>query len=844
MLNPELIIADEPVSALDVSIQAQVINLLEELQDALGLTYVVIAHDLAVVRHISDVIGVMYLGAIVEQAAADDLYREPLHPYTKALMSAVPIPDPLVEDTRERILIPGDLPSPANPPPGCRFHTRCPFRQETRCDDERPLLRVIRDDHQVACHWVEEIESGQITPNASVHDPRAAALEDVESQVGLDRRHGRGTSTATRVTSASSRSRSTCSTSAGVSSTVSISTGNGGGVPPNAGQIAWCEHHSQNRLGFGRQSCCLVGALDRLPDRDDLALGRAQVGLVGLVPEHLAAAEVDQLQQPRHDAAQLPQHERVEPHLEERPRLEPLARRLAGLVVDHPELAAGRDVEAVDVAAQAQPALELGLHVELALGRLEPAGVLEQEVAVEQVRGGARTTRPAPRRCRRQRGERRARPRRAAPRRRGASRRRGRACARPRRGRRGARARRARASRAPPPSSGSSGSRSRVRNRNSSGQVMKSPARDGDSPVSGPARRVGSGRSAGVALRAVTTSTMPARLREPSDDSGRRAVGTRAGPYDHGVSESDEAPTGSRQRRAAGGGFRVGVLFGIPIYRHPGLGRGRARHHLIYQPQSRDYVAGPDRGVELRPRVPDRACSSTPRWWRTSSATRWWPRRFGLPVNRITLHILGGMSEIGEEPQTPRREFAVAAAGPALSLVVGGVAYAVYQALEQYTVAWVLVQALAYANLLVGVFNLLPGLPLDGGRVLRAIVWAVTGNPITGDPGRSARRAGARRVVLHARRVSVAFGSGASRPGVPALGRAARRVHLGRVPTRHCSARGCAAGSRTMSVRGLSRRAIPVAARPAAVRGDPPGAERRGRRAGGDRLRTGSRRRW
>ena len=152
VLNPELIIADEPVSALDVSIQAQVINLLEELQDALGLTYVVIAHDLAVVRHISDTIGVMYLGGIVEQAPADDLYRAPLHPYTKALMSAVPIPDPAVEDTRERMLIPGDLPSPANPPSGCRFHTRCPFRQETRCDDERPLLRVIRGEHQVACH--------------------------------------------------------------------------------------------------------------------------------------------------------------------------------------------------------------------------------------------------------------------------------------------------------------------------------------------------------------------------------------------------------------------------------------------------------------------------------------------------------------------------------------------------------------------------------------------------------------------------------------------------------------------------------------------------------------------
>jgi peptide/nickel transport system ATP-binding protein len=128
-------------------------------------------------------IGVMYLGAIVEQAAADDLYREPLHPYTKALMSAVPIPDPQVEDTRERMLIPGDLPSPANPPSGCRFHTRCPFRQETRCDDERPLLRIVGGGaHQVACHWAEEIETGQIQPNASVHDPRAAALDESDDR--------------------------------------------------------------------------------------------------------------------------------------------------------------------------------------------------------------------------------------------------------------------------------------------------------------------------------------------------------------------------------------------------------------------------------------------------------------------------------------------------------------------------------------------------------------------------------------------------------------------------------------------------------------------------------------
>ena len=166
-LEPELIIADEPVSALDVSIQAQVVNLLEELQDRLGLTYVVIAHDLAVVRHIADVVAVMYLGGIVEQAPSDDLYSAPYHPYTKALMSAVPIPDPVIEDTRERILLSGDLPSPANPPPGCRFHTRCPYRQPTRCDDERPVLREIVPGHTVACHWAEQIHSGQIAPRAS-----------------------------------------------------------------------------------------------------------------------------------------------------------------------------------------------------------------------------------------------------------------------------------------------------------------------------------------------------------------------------------------------------------------------------------------------------------------------------------------------------------------------------------------------------------------------------------------------------------------------------------------------------------------------------------------------------
>ncbi|MDQ3964317.1 MAG: ATP-binding cassette domain-containing protein [Actinomycetota bacterium] len=161
-LNPDLIVADEPVSALDVSIQAQMINLLEKLQDEFDLTYLFIAHDLAVVRHISDRIAVMYLGKVMEIAAAGDLYRRPLHPYTKALLSAIPIPDPAVEAKRERIILKGDLPSPVNPPPGCRFHTRCPWAQRERCPDEVPELRALDSGHLAACHYAEEIESGAI----------------------------------------------------------------------------------------------------------------------------------------------------------------------------------------------------------------------------------------------------------------------------------------------------------------------------------------------------------------------------------------------------------------------------------------------------------------------------------------------------------------------------------------------------------------------------------------------------------------------------------------------------------------------------------------------------------
>jgi oligopeptide/dipeptide ABC transporter ATP-binding protein len=160
--------------ALDVSVQAQVVNLLEELQTRLGLTYVVIAHDLAVVRHISDEIGVMYLGSLVEQSPSEELYTQPLHPYTISLISAIPVPDPDAEDRRERILLAGDLPSPAAPPPGCRFHTRCPFRQPTRCHDEVPVLRELAPAHRVACHWAEDVRDGRITASAAAHDPTAS----------------------------------------------------------------------------------------------------------------------------------------------------------------------------------------------------------------------------------------------------------------------------------------------------------------------------------------------------------------------------------------------------------------------------------------------------------------------------------------------------------------------------------------------------------------------------------------------------------------------------------------------------------------------------------------------
>jgi oligopeptide transport system ATP-binding protein len=160
-LQPDLIICDEPISALDVSVQAQVVNLLEDLQSEMNLTYLFIAHDLSMVRHISDRVAVMYLGVMAELAEREELYSNPLHPYTIALLSAVPIPSPIIEAKRKRIILKGDVPSPINPPTGCRFHTRCPLA-ESICTEKRPEWREVNPNHFVACHLVESASTDKM----------------------------------------------------------------------------------------------------------------------------------------------------------------------------------------------------------------------------------------------------------------------------------------------------------------------------------------------------------------------------------------------------------------------------------------------------------------------------------------------------------------------------------------------------------------------------------------------------------------------------------------------------------------------------------------------------------
>lgn len=187
--NPQFIVCDEPISALDVSIQAQVINLLEDLQKEFGLTYLFIAHDLAAVRQISTRIAVMYLGKMVELTDGQRLYERPMHPYTQALISAVPIPDPEVEENRERIVLSGDVPSPLKPPTGCVFHTRCPFAFD-KCKAEVPAFEAAEPGHFVACHLVGEPKRREDAPNTASAEQKKAAIAAMRKAFGIESTDG------------------------------------------------------------------------------------------------------------------------------------------------------------------------------------------------------------------------------------------------------------------------------------------------------------------------------------------------------------------------------------------------------------------------------------------------------------------------------------------------------------------------------------------------------------------------------------------------------------------------------------------------------------------------------